>query len=90
MAIRHMNYKQIPRGRRKSAATVASGKMREMLRLNPVLTDEQRVAVTAQISQLQSWVNGDLDPGDPPAMVAKSEHHEIIIEEEVAVEEHVE
>ncbi len=90
MAIRHLTYKSIPRQRRKQQAARASAKMREMLQLNPVLTDEQREAIKAKNVHLQKWVNGDLDEGEPPVVVlAAPVHHEVVVEETLGIEEGV-
>lgn len=68
MAIKHLDYKAVPRSRRKQQAARAIGKMRELLQFNPVATPEQREAVEGKIQHMQRWINGDLDPGPPPVV----------------------
>jgi hypothetical protein len=91
MAIKHLTYKSIPRERRQQQAARAMGKMREMLHLNPLITDEQRQAVEGKAKHLQKWVNGDLDPGEAPVLAKdpKPKHHKVVVEEELGIDESV-
>jgi len=93
MAIKHLDYRAIPRTRRREQAARATAKMREMLQLNPAMTQEQRDAVEARIKHLESWVDGSLEPQPAPLMVAPAEppaepeHHEVVVEEELGIDE---
>jgi hypothetical protein len=94
MAIKHLTYQDIPRSRRRAAASRAATKMREMLYLNPALTDDQRAAIEGKIKHLKAWTDGKLDPGDAPVMIKddkgkdkKPKHHEVVIEEELVIDE---
>lgn len=86
MAIKHLNYKAIPRERRKRQASRAAGKMREMLHLDPTVTEEQRVAVERRIRHLNKWTNGELDPGPAPTL-AQPPKHEVVVEEKMGVDD---
>jgi hypothetical protein len=59
MAIKHLNYLDIPPEMRKKAAARAQAELRGHLN-NPTYTDEQRALVSARLARISQWSAGTL------------------------------
>jgi hypothetical protein len=59
MAIKHLNYLDIPVELRKQAAAKAKAELTAHLS-NPMYTDEQRAMVSARMAKLSQWAEGKI------------------------------
>jgi hypothetical protein len=88
MAVKHMNYLDIPVEQRREAAAVARKRLHDHLS-SPVLTPDQAATIHSKLVEIDKWEAGELSVSslDPEVNVTRSTSHVVSLTEGVKVKE---